>query len=110
MITVIAVFSALGSLRNGLEIFMVESSGTTLMEGKLPLSDIFYYFPPLLQQIILYIAMPMFNLATIFYEWLLNTDFLLSQLSPFGRDMFDAYPYAPVLVARFNVGTEFFRG
>lgn len=108
IITVIAVFSVLGSLRSGLEAFMVESSGTTIMEGKLPLRDIFYHFSPLLQQIILYIAMPMFNFATVFYEGFLNTEFLLSQLSPFGREMFDAYPYAPFLVARFNVGTEFF--
>ncbi len=107
-ITVIAVFAGLGALRSGAEAFMVESSGTILTEGMLPLRDIFYYLSPLLQQILLYIAMPMFNFATVFFEGFLNTEFLLSQLSPFGRDMFDAYPYAPVLVARFNVGTEFF--
>ena len=105
---VIAAFSGLGALRSGLDAFMVESSGATLREGMLPLRDIFYFIPPLLQQIILYIAMPMVNFATVFSEGFLNSEFLLSQLSPFGRDMFDAYPYAPILVARFNVGTEFF--
>lgn len=105
---VVIVFSGLGALRSGLEAFAIESSGSTLREGMLPLRDIFYYFPPLLQQIILYIAMPLFNFATVFSEGFLNPEFLLSQISPFNRDMFDAYPYAPVLVARFNVGTEFF--
>jgi hypothetical protein len=105
---VVIVFSGLGTLRSGLEAFAIESSGSALREGMLPLKEAFYYLSPLLQQIILYVAMPIFNFATIFAEGFLNQDFLLSQLSPFGRDMFDAYPYAPVLVARFNVGTEFF--
>jgi hypothetical protein len=105
---VVLVFSGLGVLRSGLEAFTIETSGTSLREGMLPLREIFYYFSPILQQIILYVAMPIFNFATVFSEGFLNQDFLLSQLSPFNRDMFDAYPYAPVLVARFNVGTEFF--
>ena len=101
-------FSGLGALRSGLEAFEVETSGESLVEGMFPLKQIFYYFPPLIQQIILYITTPIFNFATVLSQGFLNPEFLLSQLSPFNREMFDAYPYAPVLVPRFNVGTEFF--
>jgi hypothetical protein len=101
-------FSGLGFFRSGTDAFVVESSGASLMEGELPLRDIFFYLPSLLQQIILYITTPLFNFATISYFDFLNEEFLLSQLSPFGRDSFDAYPYAPVMVQRFNVGTEFY--
>jgi hypothetical protein len=104
----ILAFSGLGSFRSGLEVFSVESSGNVLSEGMLPLRDIYYYLSPLMQQIILYITTPIFNFATILAVDFKNEDFLLSQLSPFNRELFDAYPYAPVMIARFNVGTEFF--
>jgi hypothetical protein len=62
----------------------------------------------LAQQVILYITTPIFNFATVVSNHFTNQDFLLSQLSPFSRDQFAAYPYSPILVPRFNVGTEFY--
>lgn len=102
------IFSGLGLFRSGADAFLVESSGDVLSDGALPLRDIFYYLPSLFQQVVLYITTPIFNFATIFYYDFRNEEFLLSQLAPFGRDVFDAYPYAPVMIPRFNVGTEFY--
>lgn len=104
----VLTFAGLGFFRSGADAFIIESSGGELSEDALPLREIFYYLPSLLQQVVLYITTPVFNFATIVNLDFRNEDFLLSQLAPFGRDMFDAYPYAPVMVSRFNVGTEFY--
>lgn len=103
----VVVFLLIGYFRSG-DAFIVESSGSQLSEGAYPLSDVFFMMPALFQQLILYVTTPLFNFATIVFYDYINHDFLLSQFSPFGRDTFDAYPYAPVMVARFNVGTEFY--
>jgi hypothetical protein len=101
------IFSILGLFRSG-DSFLVGSSGRILSQGELPLKEIFYDLPELVQQIFLYITTPIFNFSTMVYYDFLNETFLLSQISPFGRDLYDAYPYAPVMVERFNVGTEFY--
>lgn len=103
----VVIFLLIGYFRSG-DAFIVESSGNQLSEGAYPLSDVFFMLPTLFQQLILYVTTPLFNFATIVFYDYINHDFLLSQLSPFDRDTFDAYPYAPVMVARFNVGTEFY--
>lgn len=108
MTFLLLVFSIVGFLRSGAGAFVVESSGVNLVDGMLPLKDIFFYMPALFQQIILYVTTPLFNFATVFGESFANPDFLLSQLSPFNREDYDAYPYSPVLIPRFNVGTEFY--
>ena len=107
-LVMLLTFAGLGFFRSGEGAFIIESSGGELSEDALPLREIFYYLPTLVQQVILYITTPVFNFATIVHFDFKNEEFLLSQLSPFGRDMFDAYPYAPVMVPRFNVGTEFY--
>ncbi|CDZ78813.1 hypothetical protein BN59_03127 [Legionella massiliensis] len=101
------IFSIVGHFRTGSE-FVVPSSGGFLKSEYFPLKDSFSTLPRLLQQVVLYITTPIFNLATISSLDFINQDFLLSQFSPFSRESFDAYPYAPVLVPRFNVGTEFY--
>jgi len=103
----IFVFSILGLYRSG-NAFLVESSGELLEFGALPLRENFYYLPELLQQVVLYVTTPLFNFSTVVFSDYLSDIFLLSQLSPFGRDQYDAYPYAPVMVERYNVGTEFY--
>lgn len=106
VIFLMASFSIIGHFRSG-DAFAVESSGNHLTQNYLPLRDTFFLLPAPLQQIVLYITTPIFNFATIYAESFVNTDFLLRQLSPFGREAFDAYPDSPFLVPRFNVGTEF---
>lgn len=108
ILSVFLIFSVMGFFRSGADAFVIETSGDVLGEEQLPLREIFYYLPSLFQQVILYITTPLFNFATIVYYDFINQDFLLSQLAPFSRDLFDLYPYAPVLVQRFNVGTEFY--
>ena len=103
----IFIFSILGLYRSG-DAFLVESSGEFLAFGALPLKTNFYYLPELLQQVVIYVTTPIFNFSTVVFFDFLNDSFLLSQLSPFGRDLYDAYPDAPVMVERFNVGTEFY--
>ena len=107
MFFTLALFAMIGIFRSG-DSFLIESSGRRIVDNYLPLRDLFFSLPALLQQIILYITTPIFNFATVYSESFINQDFLLSQLSPFGRDQFDTYPYSPILVPRFNVGTEFF--
>lgn len=107
-LVMLLTFAGLGFFRSGESAFVIESSGGELSEDALPLREIFYYLPTLVQQVVLYITTPVFNFATIVHFDFKNEEFLLSQLSPFGRDMFDTYPYAPVMVPRFNVGTEFY--
>lgn len=107
IIVAVLIFGLLGQFRSG-DAFFVESSGESFTEGAFPLKDFFYLMPSIIQQVILYLTTPLLNFATIFYDGFTNSDFLLSQFSPFDRDSYDAYPYAPLLVARFNVGTEYF--
>lgn len=102
------IFCGLGIYRSGSSAFSVASSGGVLSEGALPLREIFYILPSFFQQVILYIVTPIFNFATIVFFDFRESAFLLSQFSPFGRDQFAAYPYAPIMVPRFNVGTEFY--
>lgn len=104
---VILIFSIIGQYRSG-DAFLVETSGEVFTQGFFPLGDAFYFLPDLIQQVVLYLTTPQFNFATISYNDFINEDFLRSQLSPFGRDLFDTYPYAPVLIDRYNVGTEFY--
>jgi hypothetical protein len=101
------IFAILGQFRSG-DAFIVESSGNTFIEGKFPLKPYFFYIPDLFQQIILYIITPLFNFMTILNNGFINTEFLEGQLSPFSRDDYELYPYSPILIARFNVGTEYF--
>ena len=101
------IFAVLGMVRSG-DAFIVGSSGNELIKGAFPLNDLFYCLPELYQQIVLYLTSPIFNFATIVHYDFTNETFLLSQLSPFGREMFEEYPYAPVMIERFNVGTEYF--
>ncbi len=103
----IFVFALVGHFRSG-HALMVASSGALIKEGQFPLTELFVNLPILFQQIILYVTTPIFNFATIVTEQFNNPDLLLSQFSPFSRENFDAYPYTPILVARFNVGTELF--
>jgi len=107
IIVILMVFGLLGMFRSG-DAFLVDSSGSVLEEGALPLNDLFFYLPDIFKQIVIYLTTPIFNFSTIVYYEFTNHEFLLSQLSPFDRDLFDTYPDAPVMVKRFNVGTEFY--
>ncbi|MEZ8128751.1 hypothetical protein [Enterovibrio norvegicus] len=104
---ILLVFSLVGVYRSGTA-FIVETSGNVFIEGAFPLKDNFGQLPPSMQQVILYVTTPLLNFTTILVEYFKNTDFLLSQLAPFNREQFSAYPFSPILVQRFNVGTEFF--
>ncbi|UUM70161.1 O-antigen polymerase [Aeromonas veronii] len=104
---IVVLFGGLGVYRSGTS-FIVLSSGDKLIEGYYPLRDVFLLLPDIFKQIILYISTPIFNFATVFYQDFINPDFLFSQLSPFDRDSYDAYPFSPILVPRYNVGTEFY--
>jgi len=101
------VFSFIGSFRSGSG-FFVPTSGDSLVNGYFPLRDFFYFLPSGLQQIVLYITTPLFNFSHMIYLNFSSDVFLLKQLSFLTRDSFPHYPYSPVLVARYNVGTEFF--
>lgn len=102
------IFYMIGFFRSGHDAFIIESSGSDWVYGMLPLKDVFFKLPASVQQIVLYITTPIFNFSTVYSYDFYNPDFLLSQLSPFNRENYDAYPYAPILVDRFNVGTEFY--
>lgn len=107
IVFVFGVFAAVGYFRSGGS-FIVPSSGNELVEGYFPLREYFLNLPEFFQQIGLYISAPVFNFATVYSLGFENSDFLMSQLSPFSRDQYPQYPHSPVLVARYNVGTEFF--
>lgn len=107
VVTVLVIFALIGKFRSG-GAFVVESSATSLIEGAYPLSTVFFRLPAFLQQIVLYITSPIFNFLTVLSYDFINQDFLLKQFSPFGREIFAFYPYAPIFIPRFNVGTEFF--
>lgn len=100
-------FVMIGIYRSGSS-FSVESSGDAIVYGKFPLTNFFELMPSSIKQILLYITTPILNFTHIASVGFLNSDFLLSQFSPFSRDEFSAYSYAPVLIARYNVGTEFY--
>ncbi|KTD30174.1 hypothetical protein [Legionella maceachernii] len=101
------IFSLIGHFRSGAA-FIVPSSGSVVQAGAYPLKASFASLPALLQQIILYITTPIFNFATIASENFINQHFLISQFSPFSRENLESYLYAPTLVARYTVGTEFY--
>lgn len=103
----VLVFATIGHFRSGSQL-VVLSSGKLLTVGKYPLTDLFSTLPVFFQQIILYITSPIFNFITIDSLHFTNDTFLLSQFSPFSRSQFQAYPFAPILIPRFNVGTEFY--
>jgi hypothetical protein len=107
LLVVLGIFSVVGYFRSG-DSFIVDTSGSKFIPGFFPLHGFFLKLPALLQQIVLYIAVPVFNFGTVVFYGFRNEQFLLSQLSPFGREAFDAYPYSPIMVERFNVGTEFY--
>lgn len=100
-------FAFIGHFRSG-SAFTVSSSGTLLHYNAYPLTQSFAKLPSLVQQIVLYITTPIFNFLTVASQNFINPDFLLSQFSPFSRENFSTYPYAPILIQRFNVGTEFY--
>jgi len=104
---VLFVFSLIGFYRSG-DSFVIDTSGSVLIDGYYPLKEYFFYFPRFAQQIILYISTPIFNFGYIYSLDFKNSIFLISQISPFSREQFELYPYSPILVPRFNVGTEFF--
>lgn len=108
VVALLLVFGIVGLFRSGSEAFMVESSGDFIKEGMYPLRSYYYYLPQQIQQIVLYITTPLFNFATVLSTDFRSDTFLLSQISPFNRESFELYPYSPILIPRFNVGTEFF--
>lgn len=101
------IFAVLGQYRSGAG-FQIASSGSRLLNGMFPLSEAFLALPAMFKQIVLYVTTPIFNFATVASEGFNNPEFLLNQLSPFDREHLNPYPYAPVWVPRFNVGTEFY--
>ncbi|MBN6030077.1 hypothetical protein [Pantoea ananatis] len=100
-------FAMLGFYRSGSS-FAIESSGSAIVYGKFPLTDFFGIMPPAIKQILLYITTPILNFTHVAATGFHNDQFLLSQISPFSRDDYPAYPFSPVLIARYNVGTEFY--
>jgi hypothetical protein len=106
-LTIIVIFGSLGAYRSG-DSFDVASSGRYLKDGFLPLRESFFLLPSFLRQVVLYVTTPIVNYSVVFDLDFKNAEFFLSQMSPFNRDDYDAYPYSPILIKRFNVGTEFF--
>lgn len=104
---ILGLFSYIGSFRSGSS-FYVPTSGDELKYGYFPLRDVFYYFSTSIQQVILYITTPLFNFSHMMYLDFSSDVFLLKQMSFMNRDTFPDYPYSPVLITRYNVGTEFF--
>jgi len=100
-------FAMLGFYRSGSS-FSIESSGNYIVYGKFPLTDFFEIMPPAIKQILLYITTPILNFTHVASTGFHNEQFLLSQISPFSRDEYPTYPFSPVLIARYNVGTEFY--
>lgn len=102
-----AIFVMIGFYRSGAS-FSIESSGERIVYGKFPLTSFFEIMPASIKQILLYITTPFFNFTHVASTGFINDQFLLSQISPFSRDDFPMYPYAQVLIVRYNVGTEFY--
>ncbi|WP_374052067.1 hypothetical protein [Xenorhabdus taiwanensis] len=101
------IFVIIGFYRSGTS-FSIESSGDHIVYGKFPLTEFFDIMPPSVKQILLYITTPILNFTHVASTGFLNDQFLLSQISPFSREEFPMYPYSPVLIVRYNVGTEFY--
>ncbi|WP_039058578.1 O-antigen polymerase [Enterobacter sp. Bisph1] len=101
------IFVIIGFYRSGTS-FSIDSSGDRIIYGKFPLTDFFEMMPPSFKQILLYITSPILNFTHVASTGFLNDQFLLSQISPFSRDAYPVYPFSPVLIVRFNVGTEFY--
>lgn len=104
---IILIFSIIGHYRSGHQV-IVPTSHNVLLNQHLPLNNLFMNLPSIMQQVLLYLITPLWNFATIVQAHFTNPDFLLSQLSPFSRESFELHPFAPVLVPRFNVGTELY--
>ncbi|MDC9615809.1 hypothetical protein PSI19_18415 [Xenorhabdus khoisanae] len=101
------IFVVIGFYRSGAS-FSIESSGDRIVYGKFPLTAFFDIMPLSIKQILLYITTPILNFTHVASTGFINDQFLLSQISPFSREEFPMYPYSPVLIVRYNVGTEFF--
>lgn len=104
-LVVVALFLAVGIYRSG-DAFIVESSGTALIEGYFPLRPHFSLLPAPLQQLLLYIASPIFNFAGLITGNIREPSILIRQTLPFldtGSEAFELNFAVP----RFNVGTEF---
>lgn len=104
---ILILFTIIGFYRSGSS-FDVESSGWEVVPGRYPLGVFFEILPSAVKQIILYITTPVVNFSYMLQLGFRNEEFLLSQFSPFSRDEYSTYPYAPILVERYNVGTEFY--
>ncbi|QRK80805.1 hypothetical protein [Shewanella sp. LZH-2] len=104
---ILMLFSLIGMLRSG-DSFLVETSGDSLVNGYFPLKAFFYELPIAFQQIILYVTTPILNFSYMLHLNFFSDVFWLKQLAFVNRDIFPDYPYSPVLVPRYNVGTEFF--
>lgn len=107
LVCVLAGFAFLGFIRSGEDAFVVSSSGYYLEENSYPLAGWFEILPVGLQQILLYIVSPLFNFATIFESEYRDSSLLVAQIFPFLLNG-SSEANIPVLVPRFNVGTEFF--
>lgn len=101
MFTILGLYRSHGN-------FEVRSSGAVLWKNYYPLKDIFDIMPTLLKQVILYVTTPLLNFATIATNHFINEVFLLSQMSPFNHESYEIYPWVPILISKYNVGTEFY--
>jgi len=101
------IFCAIGFFRSS-DILVIDSSNQELFPGTYPLKDYMFQMSSSLQQVILYLTSPILNFTSVATAHFLNPDFLISQFSPFNRETFDLQPYPPILVGRYNVGTEFY--
>lgn len=102
------IFGLIGQMKSRAADLLVLNSGNILLKSHYPLSSAYYFLPGFLQQIVIYITAPFLNLVTIIDKQFINPEFLLSQFSPFSRDLYPVSPEAPILIKRFNVGTEFY--
>ena len=107
MVFSLVLFAAIGKFRVG-KPFAVRSSGTLLIKNQYPLTKAFTHLPASTSQAVMYITSPIFNFATIAAADFRNPQFLLNQLAPFSKEHSSFYPYAPVLISGFNIGTEFY--
>jgi hypothetical protein len=104
---VLGIFSLIGLARSGTA-FYVPSSGTKFISGYYPLKQYFYLLPVTVQQVVLYITTPLFNFSHMLDIGFKSDVFLLRQVDFLNRDLYPVYPYSPILIPRYNVGTEFF--
>lgn len=107
LLLMLTVFIMIGTHRSG-DSFVVPSSGSEIEEGLYPFKDYFPEIPVGMQQVLLYITTPIFNLATVADSGFETSSYLINQLSPFSREDVAASEVPQLVVPRFNVGTEFF--